>query len=202
MESDLILSAQPDYPEPDDFAAEEPYLEAKLYMEKVEQENNRCQEENHRDRPHEPAKTDSPEPLEHGVSITVYPVRVPSMHFSCATVQWDMPQTPVDAPSQDAGSTEINSSYRLSMDWEVNPSSLDVPLLSQEEIIDLVPDKEPGETDDDLQEVPDISIEVDACQVCISRFLRNAPGLLFPVIPEDQASVYLNRGVTHKPVMH
>ncbi|XP_053086581.1 PH and SEC7 domain-containing protein 4 [Pangasianodon hypophthalmus] len=157
MESDLILSEQSAYPEPDNFTAEEPYLEAKLYIERVEQEN-RCQEENH-----DPLATDGPELLEHGVSITMYPVRVPSMHFSCATVQWDMPQTPADAPSQDSGSSEINSSYGLSMDWVVNP--LDVPLLCQEEIIDLVLDDEPGQTEDDLQQGPAINIEVNSCQL-------------------------------------
>lgn len=194
MESDLIVSAQPAYPEPDDFVAEEPYLEAKLYIERVEQENNRCQEENHRGRTHEPLATDGPEPLEHGVSITMYPVKVPSMHLSCATVQWDMPETPADTPFQDAGSSEIKSSYGLSMDWEVNPSSLDMPFLNQEENLDLVSDKEPGQTDDDLQEGQDISIEVDS-QVCISKdlggHLGNAPGQLFPVI-QNQASVHLN----------
>lgn len=168
MESDLILSTQPAYPEPDNFAAEEPYLEAKLYIERVEQENNRCQEENHKDRTYEPLVTDGPDPE---VSITVYPGRVPSRHFSCATVQWDMPQTPADAPSQDIGSSEINSSYGLNMDWVVTSPFLDMPLLSQEEIIDLVPDKEPGQTDDDLQQGPTLSTEVISCQVCFSKVL-------------------------------
>lgn len=161
MESDLILSAQPAYPEQDDCAAEEPYLEAKLYIERVEKENN------HKDRTHDPLVTDGPEPLEHGVSITMFPVRVPSMQISCATVQWDMPQTSADAPSQDTGSNEISLSYGLSMDWVVNPASLDVALLSQEDIIDLVPDKESGQTDDDLQDGPAISLEIDSSQVCI-----------------------------------
>lgn len=155
MESDLIL------PAPDDFTSEEPYLEAKLYIERVEQENHRCQEEIHRERTHEPLETDVPEQLEHGVSITMYPVRVPSMHFSCATVQWDMPQIPADAPSKDLGSSEINSSYGLSMDWVINPA-LDMPLLSQEEIIDPEPEEEPGQTDDDVEQEP---VEVDSCQV-------------------------------------
>ncbi|XP_053341530.1 PH and SEC7 domain-containing protein 4 [Clarias gariepinus] len=155
MESDLIL------PAPDDFTSEEPYLEAKLYIERVEQENHRCQEEIHRERTHEPLETDVPEQLEHGVSITMYPVRVPSMHFSCATVQWDMPQIPADAPSKDLGSSEINSSYGLSMDWVINPA-LDMPLLSQEEIIDPEPEEEPGQTDDDVEQEP---VEVDSCQL-------------------------------------
>lgn len=163
MESDLILPAQPAYPEPDDFVAEEPYLEAKLYIEQVEQENNLCLEEAHRDRTYEPLATDGPEPLDHGVSITMYPVRVPSMHFSCATVQWDMPQTPVDASSQDTGSSVINLSYGPNVDWTVNP--LDI------EMIDLVSDKEPGQSDEDLQQGPDISIDIDPCQVCISKAL-------------------------------
>lgn len=168
MESDLILPAHPAYPEPDNFEAEEPYLEAKLYIEKVELENNRCQEDNHRDKTQNPLATGDSKPLEHGVSITMYPVRVPSMHFSCATVQWDMPQTPTDVPSQESGSSAINSSYGLNMDWVVNPPCLDVPLLSLEEIIDLAPDKEPGQTDDDLHNGTVLSIEVDSCLVCLS----------------------------------
>lgn len=162
-----MLSAQPAFPDP----AEEPYLEAKLYIERVERENNRCKEENHIDRTQNPLATEASEPLEHGVSITMYPVRVPSMHFSCATVQWDMPQTPADVPSQESGSSEINSGYGLSMDWVVNPTSLDMPLLNQEEIIDLVPDKEPGQTDDVMQHGAVISIEVDSCQVRIRKVL-------------------------------
>ncbi|KAF4072937.1 hypothetical protein AMELA_G00253270 [Ameiurus melas] len=104
MESNL--PAQPAYSEPDEFEADEPYLEAKLYIERVEQETNRCLEENRRSRTHEPLAKDGPESLEHGVSITVFPVRVPSMHFSCASVQWDMPHTPADAPSQDSSSID------------------------------------------------------------------------------------------------
>ncbi|GAA6105737.1 PH and SEC7 domain-containing protein 1 [Tachysurus ichikawai] len=161
MESDLMLSAQPAFPEP----AEEPYLEAKLYIERVERENNRCQEENRMDKSQNPLAKDGSEPLEHGVSITMYPVRVPSMHFSCATVQWDMPQTPADVPSQEPGSSEINSSYGLNMDWVVNPPSLDMPLLNQEEIIDLVPVEDPGKMDDVLQHGTVISIEVESCQL-------------------------------------
>lgn len=184
MESDLILPAQPAYPELDDFVADEPYLEAKLYIEQVEQENNRCLEEDHGDRTFELLATDSPEPLEHGVSITMYPVRVPSMHFSCATVQWDMPQ--IDASCQDTGSSEINPSYGPNVDWIVNP--LDMPLLNQEEIIDLLSDKEPGQSDDNLQHGPDTSIEVNTCQVCISKVLgghlRNAPRQVFSVVQD------------------
>ncbi|KAF5909435.1 PH and SEC7 domain-containing protein 3-like isoform X1, partial [Clarias magur] len=159
MESHLILPAS------DDFTPEEPYLEAKLYIERVEQENHRCQEEIHRERTHELLETDGPEQLEHGVSITVYPVKVPSMHFSCATVQWDMPQTPADAPSKDLGSSEINSSYGLSMDWVINPPALDMPLLRQEEMIDPEPDEEPGQTGDDVEQEPAITIKVDSCQL-------------------------------------
>lgn len=162
-----MLSAQPAFPEP----AEEPYLEAKLYIERVERENNRCQEENRMDKSQNPLAKDGSEPLEHGVSITMYPVRVPSMHFSCATVQWDMPQTPADVPSQEPGSSEINSSYGLNMDWVVNPPSLDMPLLNQEEIIDLVPVEDPGKMDDVLQHGTVISIEVESCQVCIYKVL-------------------------------
>lgn len=171
MESDLILSAQPAYSEPDDFVEEEPYLEAKLYIERVEQENNLCLEETHRGRTHEPLVKDGPEPLEHGVSITMFPVRVPSMHFSCASVQWDMPQTPSDAPSQESSSSDINLSYGLNMDWVVTPPSSDMHLLNQEEIIDLVLDEEPEQTDDNLQQEPAISTEADSCQVCISNVL-------------------------------
>lgn len=199
MESDLVLSAQPAYPEQDDCAAEEPYLEAKLYIERVEQENNRCQEENHKDRTHDPLVTDGPEPLEHGVSITMFPVRVPSMQISCATVQWDMPQTSADAPSQDTGSSEISLSYGLSMDWVVNPASFDVALLSQEDIIDLVPDKEPGQTDDDLQHGPAICLEIDSYQVCIlAIWVIISRTVFFPPVKQDQASVYL----TDKPGSH
>lgn len=165
MESDLILSAQPAYSEPDDFVEEEPYLEAKLYIERVEQENNLCLEETHRGRTHEPLVKDGPEPLEHGVSITMFPVRVPSMHFSCASVQWDMPQTPSDAPSQESSSSDINLSYGLNMDWVVTPPSSDMHLLNQEEIIDLVLDEEPEQTDDNLQQEPAISTEADSCQL-------------------------------------
>ncbi|KAK3509050.1 hypothetical protein QTP70_018789 [Hemibagrus guttatus] len=180
MESDLILSAQPAFPEP----AEEPYLEAKLYIERVERENNRCKEENHTDRTQNPLATDASEPLEHGVSITMYPVRVPSMHFSCATVQWDMPQTPADVPSQESGSSEINSGYGLSMDWVVNPPSLDMPSLNQEEIIDLVPDKESRQTDDVMQHGTVISIEVDSCQLYDAH--RDVNVCVMPSNKDDQ----------------
>ncbi|KAI5089193.1 PH and SEC7 domain-containing protein 1-like isoform X4 [Silurus meridionalis] len=159
MESDLILSSHPAYPD------EEPYLEAKRYIERVEQKNNLCQEENHREGTIEQLETDCPDPLEHGASITMYPVRVPSMHLNCATVQWDMPQPSADAPSRDSGSIDITSSYRLSMDWVVNPLSLDMPLLNQEDIIDLVTAEEPGQADFDSQhEGPATSLEVAACQ--------------------------------------
>ncbi|KAI5615643.1 PH and SEC7 domain-containing protein 1-like isoform X4 [Silurus asotus] len=159
MESDLILSSHPAYPD------EEPYLEAKRYIERVEQKNNLCQEENHREGTIEQLETDCPDPLEHGASITMYPVRVPSMHINCATVQWDMPQPSADAPSRDSGSIDITSSYGLSMDWVVNPLSLDMPLLNQEDIIDLVTVEEPEQADFDSQhEGPATSLEVAACQ--------------------------------------
>ncbi|TSL28186.1 PH and SEC7 domain-containing protein 3 [Bagarius yarrelli] len=158
MEGDLIA-----FPEADNFHEEEPYLEAKLYIERVEQENNRCQEGNHRDRTQNLLTTDSSEPLEHGVSITMYPVRVPSMHFSCATVQWDMPQTSSDVTSRESDTSGINSSYGSNMDWAVNPPSLVMSLVNQEEIIDLVPDEEPPQMDDDLQH--QTGIKVDSCQL-------------------------------------
>ena len=143
MERNPVLPAQPPYQETDGFEAEkpQPYLEAKLYIERIEQENERCQEEKHMDRTHEPLE--DLEPLEHGVSLTMCPIRVPSVHLNCATVQWDMPQTPTEDPTLDAASAdELNSSGAASLDWTVNPLSSDTPSLSQEDIVDDIPEEE------------------------------------------------------------
>ncbi|KAL7834841.1 hypothetical protein SRHO_G00290880 [Serrasalmus rhombeus] len=162
MERNLVLPVQPPYHETEVFEAEkpQPYLEAKLYIERIEEEN-KCT-----DRTHEPLE--GPEPLEHGVSLTMYPIRVPSMHLSCATVQWDMPQTPTEDPTSDIASVDELNSSGASLDWTVNPLSSDTPSLSQEDMIDFIPEEETVQidTDAELQHAPAVENKVNSCQTC------------------------------------
>ncbi|KAG9281878.1 PH and SEC7 domain-containing protein 1-like [Astyanax mexicanus] len=172
MERNLVLPAQPPYQETDVFEADksQPYLEAKLYIERVEQDSKICQEENGIDRTYEPVE--GPEPVGHGVSLTMYPIRVPSMHFTCATVQWDMPETPTEDPSLDSACVdELNSSGGASLDWTVNPLSSDPPSFSlEEDMIGLIPEEESGriDTEAELQQRPAVTVEdnVSSCQTC------------------------------------
>ncbi|XP_072529452.1 uncharacterized protein [Salminus brasiliensis] len=171
MERNLVLPAQPPYQETDVFEAErpQPYLEAKLYIERLEQDNKTCQEEKCMDRSPEPLE--GPEPLEHGVSLTMYPIRVPSVHLTCATVQWDMPHTLAEDSSPDSACMdELNSSGGASLDWTVNPLSSDTLALSQEDTIDLIPEEATGQSDseDELQQAPAVTVEnkVNSCQTC------------------------------------
>lgn len=167
MERNLVLPAQPPYEETDVFEAEkpQPYLEAKLYIERIEQESKICQEEKATDGTYEPLE--GPEPSEHGVSLMMYPIRVPSMHLPCATVQWDMQHTSTEGTSTDSASVDKpNCSDGAGSDLTVNPLSSHTPSSSQESFIDLIPENEAGQThgDAELQQEPD-----NFCQVCNSQ---------------------------------
>ncbi|XP_026882932.2 PH and SEC7 domain-containing protein 4 isoform X2 [Electrophorus electricus] len=152
MERNLIFPVQSHYQETDGFEAEqpEPYLEAKLYIERMEQESKRRQKEACKDGSDGPLPPDGPEPLEHGVSVTVYPIRIPSVHLTCATVQWDV-------PSPSSSVNEINCRDGACLDLVVDPLSSDMPSLSQEDITVLIPEKEHRQTDTVLQQVPNVT---------------------------------------------
>ncbi|XP_076868126.1 uncharacterized protein LOC143519016 isoform X2 [Brachyhypopomus gauderio] len=154
MERNVILPVNSQYPETDGFEAEEPqpYLEAKLYIERMEQEEKGCQKEMCKEGPHDPLPTEGLEPLEHGVSLTVYPIRVPSINFTCATVPWDVPHAPAE-PLPSGSVDEINCRDGACLDWSgVDPLLSDTPSVSQEDIIDLIPEKQLRQTDTVLQQ--------------------------------------------------
>ncbi|XP_065140080.1 uncharacterized protein [Paramisgurnus dabryanus] len=113
-----------------DYEESEPYLEAKQYMERLKEEND----EVHIQRINDPCDL-----AEHSFSLTVYPITVPCAPLSYATVQWDIPETPVDPPS--TGSVnDVDFSAVSEFDWTFNLSSTDSPY--QESIVDFLPEAE------------------------------------------------------------
>lgn len=148
MERNLVVSV----PETD---ISQPYLEAKLYMDRVEQEEYECRKDECNRTP-DPESSCVPEPLEHGVSHMMCPVRVHSQNLSFATVLWDMPQIPTEDSS-----LETDTVGDLTPNWVVNP---------MEEIIKLVPEDVSEQTNVELQKGSSHHFEpvINSCQVCIT----------------------------------
>ncbi|XP_030623708.1 PH and SEC7 domain-containing protein 4 [Chanos chanos] len=127
MEKNLVIPTHLDPQETSVCQGEElePYIEAQLYIRRMEQEEETGPEE----------KTDESllnddEPSDQSAPLTTYPLTLPVVPFSCATVQWDIQATPTELPSpeQDTYSTdELNSSGGASLDWTDNPLSTDMP---------------------------------------------------------------------------
>lgn len=164
MESDLVFPVLPHNQELNVLEVDDsqPYLEAKLYIERMAEENS-CINDIPKDKIKKLPNTDGSETLEPGV--TMFPIRVPSTNFTSATVQWDMPESPNDDLSPDSSPVdELNLSYGVSVDWVVNPLSPEISSLNQEDNPNFKHKEDPELTDSKLHQWSAIS-ENGSCQI-------------------------------------
>ncbi|XP_051750764.1 uncharacterized protein LOC127513182 isoform X2 [Ctenopharyngodon idella] len=120
-----------------DYQESEPYLEAKQYIERMKQENEKSLEIEG-----VPMKSVGLDVSDHGVSLTVYPVTIPCSPLSYATVQWDAPETTEEPPAP-GSDRELDSVDEPGFDWTLNLPSEDLSYIpNQDDIIDLLPEAE------------------------------------------------------------
>lgn len=117
-----------------DYQESEAYLEAKQYIERIKQENEKSLGV--------PMKSVGLDVSDHGVSLTVYPVTVPCSPLSYATVQWDAHETPAEPPAP-GSDHELDSIDEQGFDWTLNLPSEDLNYIpNQDDNVDLQPEAE------------------------------------------------------------
>ncbi|XP_067262635.1 PH and SEC7 domain-containing protein 4 isoform X1 [Chanodichthys erythropterus] len=120
-----------------DYQESEPYLEAKQYIERIKQENEKSLGIEG-----VPMKSVGLDVSDHGVSLTVYPVTIPCSPLSYATVQWDAPKTPAEPPAP-GSDHELDSIDEPGFDWTLNLPSEDLNYITnQDDVVDLLPEAE------------------------------------------------------------
>lgn len=118
-----------------DYQESEPYLEAKQYIERMKQENERSLESES-----VPVKSAGLDVSDHGLSLTVFPVTGPCAPLSYATVQWDAPETPAEPPSPGSDRDSVDGP---AFDWTLNLPSADLNYIpDQDGVVDLLPEAE------------------------------------------------------------
>lgn len=131
----------------EDYKESEPYLEAKQYMDRLKQENEELLTKETSQRSNDPTDL-----AEQTFSLTVFPVTVPCAPLSYATVQWDIPETPVQPLSSecDTGSgNKVDFSVGSEFDWTLSLSSTEPSYIpNQEGIVEflLKTEKQPDVT--------------------------------------------------------
>ncbi|KAA0716207.1 PH and SEC7 domain-containing protein 3 [Triplophysa tibetana] len=125
----------------EDYEESEPYLEAKQYMDRLNQENEELLKKDTSQRDNDPTDL-----AEHTSSLTVFPVTVPCASLSYATVQWDIPETPAEPLSSQChtgSGNKVDFSVGSEFDWTFSLSSTELSYVpNQEGIVDFLVETE------------------------------------------------------------
>lgn len=142
----------------EDYEESEPYLEAKQYMDRLNEENEELLKKDTSQRDNDPTDL-----AEHALSLTVFPVTVPCASLSYATVQWDIPETPAEPRSSQChtgSGNKMDFSVGSEFDWTFSLSSTELSYIpNQEGIVDFLVETE-------QQPAVTLSNEMVSSQVC------------------------------------
>ncbi|XP_057214057.1 uncharacterized protein LOC130568883 [Triplophysa rosa] len=173
----------------EDYEESEPYLEAKQYMDRLNQENEELLKKDTSQRDNDPTDL-----AEHALSLTVFPVTVPCASLSYATVQWDIPETPAEPPSSEcdtASGNKVDFSVGSQFDWTFSLSSTELSYIpNQEGIVDFVLETEqPNEmvSSQELDTKAHMGSSIEDCSGCLTSN-KKKPHVLVPPKQTSQSS--------------